>query len=183
MEKLENELNANTPGWKSSTGKMNAMGSMLSTLVIGPQSPHNDYRLKDKGKQLTFIVGITEHGTFLILWRTSDLSPVIVWIPYGFGLLFEKELIHAGGLGLSDSLESTLRNPFLGCPRLHLYLAKNKDGIPDDFICYGDPNNVGHSYNKTLQSPHPTQALHVCETLLARDDFQKTMQKELHSKK
>ena len=92
-------------------------------------------------------------------------------------------MIRAGGLGLSDSLESTLGNPLLGCPRLHLYLARNKDGIPDDFICYGDPNNVGHSYNKTLKSPHPTQALHICNTLLLQDEFQKARQKERQSKK
>ena len=186
MRKLNNDLNLNSSGWRDSTGKINAMGSMLSTLIIGPQSPHNDFRLKakaSKGKQLTFIVGITENGTFLIMWRTTDLRPVIVWIPHGFGLLFEKEMMHAGGLSLSDSLESTLGNPLLGCPRLHLYLVRNKDGIPDDFICYGDPNNVGHSYNKTLKSPHPTQALHICNTLLAQDKFQKTMQKVLHSKK
>ena len=173
-------------GWRDSTGKVNAMGSMLSTLIIGPQSPHNDFRLKAKGssgKQLTFIVGITKNGTFLILWRTKDLSPIIVWIPYGFGLLFEKEMIHAGGLGLSNSLQSTIGNPLLGCPRLHLYLARNKDGIPDDFICYGDPNNDGHSYNKSLKSPHPTQALHICQTLLAQHQYQKTFQKEPHSKK
>merc|ERR1719361_444508 len=99
MSKLSSELNSNTPGWRDSTGKVNAMKSMLSTLSIGPQSPHNDFRLKAKAsnsKQLTFIVGITENGTFLIMWRTKDLSPVIVWIPYGFGLLFEKEMIHAG---------------------------------------------------------------------------------------
>jgi len=92
-------------------------------------------------------------------------------------------MIHAGGLGLSNSLQSTIGNPLLGCPRLHLYLARNKDGIPDDFICCRDPNNVGHSYNKTLKSSHPTQALHICQTLLAQHQYQKTFQKELHSKK
>eukprot|EP00816_Leptocylindrus_hargravesii_P008606 CAMPEP_0196826236 /NCGR_PEP_ID=MMETSP1362-20130617/93516_1 /TAXON_ID=163516 /ORGANISM="Leptocylindrus danicus, Strain CCMP1856" /LENGTH=192 /DNA_ID=CAMNT_0042206795 /DNA_START=237 /DNA_END=815 /DNA_ORIENTATION=+ len=92
MSKLSSELNSNTPGWRDSTGNVSAKGSMLSTLIIGPQSPHNDFRLKAKasnGKQLTFIVGITENGTFLILWRTKDLSPIIVWILFGFSLLFE----------------------------------------------------------------------------------------------
>ena len=57
-------------------------------------------------------------------------------------------MIHAGGLGLSQSLTSVVADQNLGCPRPHLYFVRNKDRIPDDFISHGDPHNTGHSYNR-----------------------------------
>jgi len=41
---------------------VDAMGSMLATLVNAPQKPHNDYLLAseaDEGDELTFIMGLT----------------------------------------------------------------------------------------------------------------------------
>ena len=164
---------------------VDAMGSMLATLVNAPQNPHNDYLLAseaDEGDELTIIMGLTCNITFLIVWRPGDPTPIIIWIPYGFGLLFQKEMIHAGGLGLSESLVSVMDDPTLGCPRLHLYLVRNKDGIPKDFICYGDPNNIGRSYNKSLYTPHPSDALRICKILIAQNEYRQQKKSKMKSK-
>ena len=109
-------------------------------LVNGSQNPHNDYHQgsgAEKGDELTFICSISEKGTFLVVWKIEDpSSPIILWISYGYGILFQKEMIHAGGLDLSDLFNSVMADPDLGCPRLHFYLVRNNNGIPDNFICY-----------------------------------------------
>ena len=91
-------------------------------------------------------------------------------------------MIHAGGLGLSESLVSVMDDPTLGCPRLHLYLVQNKDGIPKDFICYGDPNNIGRSYNKSLYTPHPSDALRICKILIAQNEYRQQKKSKMKSK-
>ena len=66
---------------------VDAMGSMVATLVNATQSPRNDYVLApeaDEGGELTFGMGLTCNGTFLIVLRPGDPTQIIIWVPYGF---------------------------------------------------------------------------------------------------
>ena len=62
LQEIVTAQNRKTPGWTFPGDMVDAMGSMLATLVNGPQYPHNDYLLAseaDEGDELTFIMGLT----------------------------------------------------------------------------------------------------------------------------
>ena len=161
-------------GWegKYSMDQIDAMASTLATIECSSQSPHHDYHLQsgaDEGDENTIIMPLSKKGTFLVLWienrMTKELVPVIVWIAYGLAFKFGKKMLHAGGLGAASSLEEFTRQPYRGFPRLHIYVVAKASYLPTNYICYGDPENDGLSYNNRLRSPHTVDILRICNEI------------------
>ena len=131
--------------------------------------PHNDYDVTSNvkiGHEKTIIFPITPAGTFLTCWikeENGNLTPIILWISFPLVFIFNKDLVHGGGLGPAESIDDYLKNIGLGCPRVHMYLVRDHKNIPDDFVCHGHPDHDGDSYNKYYKTPNPTDALQICQ--------------------
>ena len=76
----------------------------------------------------------------------------MIRISFGYGLLFTKKLVHAGGLGLSLDYKSVFAQPELGIPRGHLYIVSDNSKLPFDFVCYQDPDHETDAYNNRFVS-------------------------------
>ena len=78
-------------------------------------------------------------GMYLTVWRKEEPGkPYLIRIPYGYGLLFNRELVHAGGIGLSECAETVYSDPDIGLPRGHIYVVKDNSQFPYNFVCYED---------------------------------------------
>lgn len=169
-------------GWGCSIRDICYKASLLGTFGVRPQSPHNDYILQSdavKGIKVTLIVSVSEKGTFLIGWRKENPGePIIFWIPFGVGIIFGKEMIHAGGLGLVEEGNDVSQDYLLCCPRLHVYMSCELNSIPNDHICYGDPENDGVSYNERYLCPNIDDALKCCKMLASKDEAKCILSKE-----
>ena len=129
------------------------MLTTLSTLNLCPQAPHTDFPTPSdvpSNQQLSFIFGYTKAGNYLTVWkRTNPGKPVLIRISYGYGLLFNKELVHGGGIEMSEQYEDVYINPDLGFPQGRIYAVKDNSKFPLNFICYADPdNNLDHCNSK-----------------------------------
>ena len=65
------------------------------------------------GDEKTMIFAISEAGTFLVIWKkddNGDLQPMILWIAFHLAIIFDKDLVYAGGLGAAKSLHEFLPN-------------------------------------------------------------------------
>ena len=153
-------------GWDSDFHKVNSMLSILSTLTCFPQAPHTDYPNDDTfddSHQKSFIFGISEKGTYLMVWRKDEPNdPILLYIPYGYGILFGKALIHAGGLRFSTEFDAVFQNPIMGCPRVHMYLVKDNYMIPANFICYANDKNNHEPYGETFMTASSAICIACC---------------------
>ena len=77
---------------------------------------------------------------------------MLIRIPYGYGILFNKELVHGGGIGMSEQYADVYSNPDLGFPHGHIYVVKDNSKFPFIFICYADPDNNLNHYNSKYVS-------------------------------
>jgi len=142
--------------WKCACAQIVMMCTILSTLVCFPQAPHTDYppsNTTTSNKMKSFIFAISSMGAYLLCWpKHQPTDPIILFIPYGYGLLFGPELIHAGGLGFGDETEKVLEDPMIGCPRAHLYVVSDIKDLPLNFICYAKPGKEMKTYNSEYSS-------------------------------
>ena len=51
-------------------------------------------------------------------------------IPFGYGILFNRELVHAGGIGMSKKYKDVYSRPDLGFPGGHIYVVKDNSKFP-----------------------------------------------------
>ena len=143
--------------WDTELEKCRSMLSTLATLKLWPQFPHTDFPLMTdilSKKLLSIIFAYTDGGAYLTVWeKRSPCNPVIIRIPYGYGILFNRELIHAGGIGPSDDYEKVFKNPAFGFPRGHIYIVDELPNMPFNFVCNADPENDMESYTVKFAMP------------------------------
>ena len=72
--------------------------------------------------------------------------PILLRIPYGYGLLFNRKLVHAGGIGPSESPETVFSEPDSGVPHGHMYVVKDNSQFPYNFVCYEERDKYVSAY-------------------------------------
>ena len=129
--------------WENDWDTVNTMLTTLATLMLCPQAAHSDYpKLSDilLQYQLSFIFAYSQAGTYLTVWSDDPYNPILIRIPYGYGILFNRKLVHAGGIGKSNCPDTVYSKPDIGFPRGHIYVVKDNSNFPYNFVCYEDSN-------------------------------------------
>ena len=142
--------------WNCACSSIVMLCTILCTLACFPQAPHTDYPKKKSdtnNKRKSFIFAISSMGAYLLCWpKSQPNNPMIIFIPFGFGILFGPELIHAEGLGYSEDTEKVLEDPLMGCPQAHFYVVSDIKDLPLNFICYDSPDRNKRTYNSEYSS-------------------------------